>query len=104
MVFFTVFLQGGTIKLFVKLFKIELQTKEKPKICNDVQNKLMDDVMEGIENVIGRQKAKGLFSGFFRNIDKLLKKMLIGKDSQQQIQRKFERICLDEHITSLYAP
>ena len=38
MVFFTVFLQGGTIKLFVKLFNIELQSKEKDKkICNEVQ-------------------------------------------------------------------
>jgi len=104
MVFFTVFLQGGTIKLFVKLFKIELQTKEKPRICNDVQTKLMEDVMSGIENVIGRQKAKGFFSTFCRSIDKILKSFLIGKDSQQQLQRKFERICLDEHITNLYAP
>lgn len=104
MVFFTVFLQGGTIKLFVKLFKIELQTKEKARICNDVQGKLMEDVMQGIENVIGRQRAKGVFSEICRAVDKLLKSMLIGKDSQQQLQRKFERICLDEHITNLYAP
>ena len=104
MVFFTVFLQGGTIKLFVKLFKIELATKEKPRICNDVQQKLMEDVMQGIEDVVGRQRAKGIFSELCRAIDKLLKSILIGKDSQQELSRKFERICLDEHITNLYAP
>merc|ERR1711892_680513 len=60
--------------------------------------------MKGVENVIGRQKAKGIFSEFCRAIDKVLKSILISKDSQQQLQRKFERICLDEHITNLYAP
>ena len=30
--------------------------------------------------------------------------MLIHDDCKQELQRRFERICLDEHITSLYAP
>jgi hypothetical protein len=60
-----VFLQGGAIKLFVKLFKIELQTKEKARVCNDVQGKLMEDVMQLIENEIIRQRAKGVFSEIF---------------------------------------
>jgi NhaP-type Na+/H+ or K+/H+ antiporter len=45
-VFFTMFLKGGAITLFVKLLKIELQTKEKARICNGVQGKLMEDVMQ----------------------------------------------------------
>ena len=44
MVFFTVFLQGGTIKLFVKLFNIDLQSKEKDKtICYEIQGMLMQN-------------------------------------------------------------
>ena len=108
MVFFTVFLQGGTIKLFVKLFKIELATKDNPKdnprICNDVQGILMEDVMQGIGTVIGRQKAEGIFSEFWRALDKLLKNILIEKENKQELQQKMEKICLDEHITNLYAP
>ena len=105
MVFFTVFLQGGTIKLFVKLFNIELQSKEKEKkIANEIQGHLMEDVMEGVENVVGVQMAKNLFSKFFSSLDKTLKSILIHDGSQQELQRKFEKICLDEHITNLYAP
>jgi len=105
MVFFTVFLQGGTIKLFVKIFNIELQSKEKEKkIANNIQVKLMEDVMEGVENVVGVQKAKNLVSKVFSSLDKTLKQMLIHEGSQLELQRKFEKICLDEHITNLYAP
>ena len=105
MVFFTVFLQGGTIKLFVKLFNIELQTTEKDnKIANDIQDKLMDDVMEGVQNVVGVQRAMNLFSKLCSSVDKSLKNVLIHEDCKQELQRRFERICLDEHITSLYAP
>ena len=105
MVFFTVFLQGGTIKLFVKLFNIELQSKEKEtRISNNIQGKLMEDVMEGVENVVGVQRAKNIVSKVFSSIDDTLKKMLIHEESQMELQRKFEKICLDEHITNLYAP
>ena len=79
MVFFTVFLQGATIKLFVRLFDIKLQEKEKPRICNDVQGKLMDDIMAGVGSVVGRQKVRNVFYDFFRGVDKTLKSFLISK-------------------------
>jgi len=37
-------------------------------------------------------------------LDKKLKDILIHDDSKIQLQRKFERIALDEHYTNLYAP
>jgi len=104
MVFFTVFLQGGTIKFFVKLLNVELQKTEKPKICTDVQTKLMEDVMDGLECIVGRQKAKGILSECFRGFDKALKSTLINENCQEHLQRKFEKIVLEEHITNLYAP
>ena len=30
--------------------------------------------------------------------------MLLGEDCKQELQRKYEKIMLDEHITNLYAP
>ena len=105
MVFFTVFLQGGTIKLFVKLLNIDLQSKEKEStICHEIQDKLMDDVMDGVQNVVGVQKAMNLISKCCSALDKFLKKMIVHEDSQMDLQRKFEKILLDEHITNLYAP
>merc|ERR1711971_729021 len=104
MVFFTVFLQGATIKLFVKLFDIQLQEKEEKRICNDVQTKLMSDIMEGVGAVVGRQKVKNRFYEFWRAVDKTAKSVLIREDCKQELQRKYEKIMLDEHITNLYAP
>ena len=64
----------------------------------------MEDIMYGVGNVLGRQKSSLFLTKIFTSLDKLLKKLLIHDDSQQELQRKFEKICLDEHITNLYAP
>jgi len=105
MVFFTVFLQGGTIKLFVKLFNIDLQSKEKDKtICYEIQGELMEDVMDGVENIVGVQKAVNWISTGFSKLDQVLKKLIVHSDSQVDLQRKFEKMMLEEHITNLYAP
>ena len=83
MVFFTVFLQGGTIKLLVKLFNIDLESKEKDKtICYEIQGELMEDVMDGVEKIVGVQKAVNWISGGFGKLDQLLKKLIVHEDSQ----------------------
>lgn len=104
MVFFTVFLQGGTIGLLVKLLDIELNKKTDAKICPDIQAKVMEDVTEGIVAVCGKNKAKGAVMQRISVLDKKLKSLLTHDDSKTQLQRKFERIALDEHYTNLYAP
>ena len=105
MVFFTVFLQGGTIKLFVKLFNIDLQSKEKEKsICYEIQGELMEDVMDGVGKIVGVQKAVNWISTAGEKVDSLLKRLIVHEDSQIELQRKFEKMMLEEHITNLYAP
>ena len=104
MVFFTVFLQGGTIKLFVKLLKIELQSDDKETICHEIQGELMEDIMDGVENIVGGQKAANIIGNCAESVDKMLKKILLHEAAQVDLQRKFEKICIDEHITALYAP
>lgn len=104
MVFFTVFLQGGTIGFLVKLLNIELHEKTDSKICLDIQTEVMEDVIEGIVAIRGKNKAHGALMKKFLALDKKLKEILIHDDSKHQLQRKFERIALDEHYTNLYAP
>ena len=87
MVFFTVFLQGGTIKLFVKLFNIDLESKGKDKtICYEIQGELMEDVMDGVETIVGVQKAVNWISSGFEKLDKILKKIIVHEDSQVAVQ------------------
>jgi len=105
MVFFTVFLQGGTMKMMVKLFNITLNEGDKESLITlDVQEKVIDDIMDGIESVLGKRKNVGCIQSLVRKIDDLLKSWLILADSKEQLTRKFEKIILEEHFTNLYAP
>merc|ERR1711923_126291 len=104
MVFFTVFLQGSTIKLFVKLFKIKLKEEEAgpKKISPKVQAKLMDDVMAGVEAVVGHYGTYR-FQTMFNYIDnKVMRKFLIAEDKREGLEQEFDKVMLDNHYTHLY--
>ena len=104
MVFFTVFLQGSTIKLLVKCLKIKLNSDEEALITHDIQESLIDDIMNGVETIIGKKtKASGLRERFFLELDRGLKSILVVEETKTLFQ-KYERIMLDEHFTNLYAP
>ena len=104
MVFFTVFLQGGTIKFLVKTLDIKLQQENAPKMTVELQHKVMEDITAGIVAVYGKNKAQGVIQKNISEIDKFMRKKLIVDDSKHKLQRKFEKIALDEHYTNLYAP
>ena len=53
-IFFTVFIQGGTIKLLVSKLKITKKAEEEKSIGKDVNLKMIDNVMAGVESVMGR--------------------------------------------------
>merc|ERR1719508_194224 len=104
MVFFTVFLQGSTIKLLVKLFNIKLQSHDSgpKKITPHIQNKLIDDIMAGVESVVGKHGSY-TFHEVFKQIDnKYVRKILISKDKREGLEREFEKVMLDNHFTHLY--
>merc|ERR1712046_108229 len=104
MVFFTVFLQGGTIGYICKRLEIELNKKKDEKISVDIQEKVMEDVSEGVKAICGNNKAQGVIIRKLKFLDEKLRKFLLHDDSKIQLQRKFEKIALDEHYTRLYAP
>jgi len=104
MVLFTVFLQGGTIKLLVKQLNIELESDQGSVIGVEVQDKVMEDITSGMVAVCGNQGARGRLANRLRGLDKKVKKLLIHDDSKSQLQRRFEKISVSEHFTNLYAP
>jgi len=104
MVFFTVFLQGSTIKLFVKLFKIKLQSHDSgpKKISPHIQAKLIDDIMAGVESVVGKHGSYTLH-GMFKHVDnKYVRKLLISKEKREGLEVEFDKVMLDNHYTHLY--
>ena len=106
MVLFTVFLQGSTIKKFVKTFRIKLESSEKKKMVSDlVQKKLIHNMMDGIDSIKGSQWTQ--ISAVNRSLtaaDQMLQKLLIMEDSQHMMERTMEKILVEEHISNLYAP
>ena len=105
MVLFTVFLQGGTIKTFVKLFHIKLESSDKKKKVNDlVQKKLIHNMMDGIASVRGSHWKSNPVNRILRAADQALKNYLIKKDSKDMMERTVEKIMVEEHINNLYAP
>jgi len=55
-------------------------------------------------NIVGGQKAVIFIGNCAESVDKMMKKILLHEAAQVDLQRKFEKICIDEHITALYAP
>ena len=81
MIFFTVFIQGGTIKLLVSKLKITKKAEEEKSIGKDVNLKMIDNVMAGVESVMGRNARYSMLEKF-RNFDKkYIKRVLLKKDA-----------------------
>ena len=78
MVFFTVFIQGSTIKFFVKLMGISLKTTEEgvKKMGPQIQETLIDNIMAGMEVLIGRTGHFGAHQRFKQFDDKYIRKYL----------------------------
>ncbi len=68
MIFFTVFLQGGTIKFMVGWLNIDKKEKAVKMISTDVNEKTIDHVMAGVESVIGKLSRYGT-STFRKHLD-----------------------------------
>lgn len=104
MVLFTVFLQGGTIKLLVKLLKIKLEEDRGNLISVEVQDKVMEDICDGMKAVCGSRGTHGKLMEKVKGLDETMKTLLIHNESKDQLTRRFEKITVNDHFTNLYAP
>eukprot|EP00092_Neocalanus_flemingeri_P014998 GFUD01016198.1.p1 GENE.GFUD01016198.1~~GFUD01016198.1.p1 ORF type:complete len:762 (+),score=173.52 GFUD01016198.1:44-2329(+) len=106
MVFFTGFIQGSTIKFFVKLMGISLKEKEEgvKNMGPQIQESLIDNIMGGMEVLIGRSGHYGAFQMFNHFDNKYIRHYLISKEKKENLERAFDKIILEEHYTSLYGP
>jgi len=104
MVLFTVFLQGGTIKLMVKTLGIDLEEDRGDVIGLDVQDKVMEDITQGVLAICGNSGARNEVAKKMKVADGKVRKALIRDDVKTELQRRFESISVRDHITNLYAP
>jgi len=110
MVFFTVFVQGSTIKFLVKVLKIKLEQDADSSTCKineAVQRELCDDIMAGIEVIVGR-KGHNLIITWMNHLDNnYIRKWLTTSRSVDELERVVSENndeLMEKHNIRLYGP
>merc|ERR1712192_302398 len=70
----------------------------------DVQDKVMEDITQGVLAICGNSGARNKVSKKMKVADGKVRKALIRDDVKTELQRRFESISVRDHITNLYAP
>ncbi len=106
-IFITVFIQGSTIKPLVNILNIQKKEDDtvQRRICEDVNEKLIDHLMTGVESVVGRKMSRYRVLNFITNFEKAyLRRILIKKGAEDPLTLKLQKISLNEHYARLYGP
>ena len=105
-VFFTIFIQGGTIKYIVQQLRITRRNRVKGNRCifDDINLRLIDNIMAGIESLLGEAEDHTYYQYLQRIEEKYICKLLLNRDAKTKMELKFQRIALDDHYLGLYGP
>ena len=104
MIFFTVFVQGGSIKFLVGKFKITKSVKKAPMISEDVKMKTIDYVMAGVESVTGHLSRYSVMEKLRIFDQRYLKRLLVKENAVDMLALRLQDITIDEHYARLYGP
>ncbi|XP_050025587.2 uncharacterized protein [Dermacentor andersoni] len=103
-VLFTVFIQGASVKPLVNLLKIRLQQSDGEKLIREINSKLVDNIMLGIEEITGH-RGGNYWKQVMEQIDeKYLKPLLQHKSAQDSLTRVYTKVVLADHYAHLYGP
>jgi hypothetical protein len=103
-VYFTVFIQGSTIKFFVRKLNIERKNESPKQIFDYINERTTDQIMAGIESILGGVHGHVFLESLRKFDDKYTKKILIHKKAEHDMTLRFQQIALDEHYARLYGP
>ncbi|KAK7481699.1 hypothetical protein BaRGS_00027072, partial [Batillaria attramentaria] len=105
-VFFTVFVQGITIKPVVNALKVKRQGEKDPSMNEMLHERLIDHLMAGMEDIVGRTSHNSIKNRFEHFNIKVLKPLLLREKPQTRetsILNVFSRLNVRDamhHITS----
>ncbi|XP_022246177.1 sodium/hydrogen exchanger 2-like [Limulus polyphemus] len=104
MVLFTVFIQGSTVKPLVNLLKIRTQKKENYRLFQEVNTKVIDNMMAGIEEVTGNHSENYWKKILCYYDDRYFKKWLQHTKTDNSLTRVYTKTVLADHFAHLYGP
>lgn len=76
-IFFTVFVQGITIRPLVEFLKVKRASKRKPTMNERIHEKVIDHLMAGVEDIIGKTGNYNLRDKFKRFNNRFIRALLI---------------------------
>ncbi|KRG03647.1 uncharacterized protein Dmoj_GI21064, isoform L [Drosophila mojavensis] len=76
-IYFTVFLQGITIKPLVKILNVKRANKRKPSMNERIHERFMDHLMAGIEDIVGKTGNYNVRDKFKRFDNRFIRPLLI---------------------------
>ncbi|XP_033149553.1 sodium/hydrogen exchanger 3 isoform X7 [Drosophila busckii] len=86
-IYFTVFLQGITIKPLVKILNVKRANKRKPTMNERIHERFMDHLMAGIEDIVGKTGNYNVRDKFKRFDNRFIRPLLI-RDLKQGAEPK----------------
>lgn len=100
-IYFTVFLQGITIKPLVKFLNVKRANKKKPTMNERIHERFIDHLMAGVEDIVGKTGNYNVRDKFKRFDNKFIRPMLI-RDLQVRIYASNSAMfeCLVQNISS----
>ncbi|KAF8374345.1 hypothetical protein PRIPAC_80774, partial [Pristionchus pacificus] len=109
-IFFTVFLQGSTIRPLVNFLEIELKKETQMTMAESVYSKYSDYIISGIEDIAGQKGHSSLANDFERFNNKVLCPLLMRDHARTpnfdatKIVRAYAKIILAEAMVETTAP
>ncbi|XP_060608058.1 Na(+)/H(+) exchanger beta-like isoform X2 [Ruditapes philippinarum] len=102
-IFFTVFVQGGTIKPLVKLLRVKMEDSQKLQLYEEISSHVTDHVMAGIEEITGQRGEHYIREMLEYYNSKYLKYWLQRNPVSQdeKIMQYFEKLALEQHFEQL---
>ncbi|XP_059474153.1 Na(+)/H(+) exchanger protein 2-like isoform X2 [Neocloeon triangulifer] len=97
-IYFTVFFQGITIKPLVRILNVKRAEKRKPTMNERIHERLMDHIMAGLEDVLGRHGNHHVRDRFKRFDTKYIRPWLIrdNKGAEPKILETYSKLTMKE--------
>ncbi|KAM7353001.1 na[+]/H[+] hydrogen exchanger 2 isoform 24-T26 [Cochliomyia hominivorax] len=99
-IYFTVFLQGITIKPLVKILNVKRANKRKPTMNERIHERFMDHLMAGIEDIIGKTGNYNVRDKFKRFDNRFIRPLLIRdlKGAEPKIIETYSKLTMRDAI------
>ena len=101
-IYFTVFLQGSTIKFFVEKLKINLKEEKEKKIFDDINERTFDQIMAGVRPILGGFHGRTILETIEKFDLQYIQTTLIHRKAESEMTLRFQEVALDEHYARLY--